>query len=104
MSINKVVVHKNRVNVIAVSLGFDASDDVITSQIRSEPDSSSPLIIEWEVGFVTDGADGEIVLSIDATDITANSGYMDIKRITAGQAVPVFDKPLEVDFRGTVTA
>jgi hypothetical protein len=100
---SKIIVHKNRVNVLSVSLGFDASGDVITSQIRSEPDTEAPLIAEWNVTFLTDGSDGECVFTIGEIDITANSGYMDIKRFSEGQALPVFDKPLEVDFRGTVT-
>jgi streptogramin lyase len=56
--------------------------------------------------FVTDGEDGELVLTLDNTiteQITANAGYMDLKRMVSGEPVPVFDKPLEVTFRGTVT-
>jgi hypothetical protein len=100
---NKIVVHKNRVNIITVSLGIDVSGDTITSEIRSEPDSDSPLIAAWDVTFDTDGADGELVLTMQEIEITANSGYMDIKRVTGGNPIPVFDRPLEVEFRGTVT-
>ncbi len=100
---NKIIVHKNRVNVITVSLGQDVSGDTITSEIRSQPDSDSPLIAAWTVTFDTDGADGELILTMDDISITANSGYMDIKRVAAGQPYPVFDRPLEVEFRGTVT-
>jgi hypothetical protein len=100
---NKIIVHKNRVNVITVSLGFDASGDTITSEIRSEPDSTSPLIAAWVVTFATDGTDGELVLTMDDIEIDANSGYMDLKRVTSGNPYAIFDKPLEVDFRGTVT-
>lgn len=100
---NKIVVHKNRVNVITVSLGINVSADTITSQIRSEPDQDAPLLAEWVVDFETDGSDGELIFSMSPIDITANSGYMDIKRVSGGQPFPVFDKPLEVDFRGTVT-
>ncbi|MET0786104.1 MAG: hypothetical protein ABWY25_05310 [Paenisporosarcina sp.] len=100
---SKVIVHKNRVNIITVSLGIDVSGDDISSEIRSEPDSTSPLIATWDVTFDTDGSDGELILTMPELEITANSGYMDIKRVTGGMAVPVFDRPLEVDFRGTVT-
>ena len=104
---SKVIVHKGRTNVVTASLGINVSADVITSEIRSEPDSTSPLIATWVVSFKTDGADGELILTLDdlhTTQIKANSGYMDIKRVTGSEPVPVFDQPLEVSFRGTVTA
>ena len=103
---NKVIVHKNRTNEVRVNLGMDVSADTITSEIRSEPDVESPLIATWTVAFVTDGTDGELLLTLDDTitaEITANSGFMDLKRISGGEPIPVFDKPLEVTFRGTVT-
>ena len=103
---NKVIVHKGRTNVITVSLGIDVSADTITSEIRSEPNSESPLIATWVVTKPTGGADGELVLTLDDNDtrqIKANSGYMDLKRVTGSEPVPVFDRPLEVTFRGTVT-
>lgn len=100
---NKIIVHKNRVNVITVSMGQDVSGDTITSEIRADPDSNSPLIAAWEVTFDTDGTDGELVLTMQDIEITANSGYMDLKRMAGGEPYPVFDRPLEVEFRGTVT-
>lgn len=103
---SKVIVHKGRTNVVTVSLGVDISNDTLTCEIRSEPNQESPLIATWQVAFKTDGIDGELVLTLDdvITDqIKAASGYMDIKRVTGGQPVPVFDEPLEVSFRGTVT-
>lgn len=103
---NKVIVHKNRTNTVRVNLGMDVSADTITSEIRSEPDSESPLIATWGVAFVTDGTDGELILTLDdsiTSEITANTGFMDLKRISGGEPIPVFDKPLEVTFRGTVT-
>jgi hypothetical protein len=104
---NKVIVHKGRTNTVRVNLGIDVSADIITSEIRSEPDVAAPLIATWTVDFVNDGTDGELLLTLDdgdTKDITANSGFMDLKRVTQGEPVPVFDTPLEVVFRGTVTA
>lgn len=104
---NKVVVHKDRTNTITVSMGQDVSLDTITSEIRAEPDVSSALIATWVVAFVTDGTDGELTLTLDNTitsQIQAARGYMDIKRVVGGEPVPVFDKPLEVEFQGSVTA
>lgn len=103
---NQVIVHKSRTNTLLVDLGVDVSADTITSEIRSEPNSDAPLLATWVVTKVDGGVNGELVLTLDNTftsQITANSGYMDIKRVTSGEPVPVFDKPLEVVFRGTVT-
>jgi hypothetical protein len=103
---NEVIVHKGRTNTIRVNLGIDVSADDLSSEIRSEPDQEAPLIATWDVSFVNDGKDGQLLLVLDdlvTGDIKANSGYMDIKRITGGEPVPVFDRPLEVTFRGTVT-
>ena len=103
---SKVIVHKGRTNIVAVSLGIDVSADIFTSEIRAEPDQESELIATWVVTKKTDGADGELVLKLDDTitaAIQATSGYMDLKRVTASEPISVFDKPLEVTFRGTVT-
>lgn len=104
---NVVQVHIGRTEYLSVDLGEDVSGDVITSQIRTEPNVYSPLIASWVVVFTTDGTDGELTLSMDevvTAQITATDGYMDIKRVTGGKAVPVFDKPLKVEFIGSVTA
>lgn len=104
---NEVVVYKGRTNVLTVSLGIDVSLDEITSEIRSEPDVSGPLLAEWDVTFATDGTDGELILTLDdlvTGQITVNSGYMDLKRVSGAEPIPVFDRPLDVVFRGSVTA
>jgi len=104
---SKIIVHKGRTNILTVSLGINVSADTFTSEIRSEPDQAAPLIATWVVSFKTTGADGELILRLDDNEtrqIKANSGYMDLKRVTGSEPVPVFDMPLEVSFRGTVTA
>lgn len=103
---NKVIVHKGRTNTLRVNLGINVQGDVFTSEIRAEPTVDSPLIATWVVSFVTNGADGELLLKLDDNEtrqIKANSGYMDLKRVTGSEPIPVFDRPLEVSFRGTVT-
>jgi hypothetical protein len=103
---NPVVVHKARTNTVIVDLGEDVSLDTFTSEIRSEPDHLSTLLMTWDVDFETDGTDGRLVLTVDdliTEQITVDSGYMDVKRVTGGQPIPMFDKPLEVIFRGVVT-
>lgn len=103
---SKVIVHKGRTNVLTVKLGIDVSADTITSEIRSEPDQGAPLIATWVVTKINGGTTGELKLTLDdvhTSQIKANSGYMDLKRISGSEPIPVFDQPLEVSFRGTVT-
>lgn len=100
---NILVIHKGRTNVVPVSLGIDVSGDTITSEIRA---SSGTLIATWEVTFDSDGTDGEIILRLDDSvtgPITYSTGQMDLKRVSSGEPYPVFDTPLEVEFRETVT-
>jgi hypothetical protein len=104
---NKVIVHKNRYNVKEVWLGFDVSADTFSSEIRAEQDHESTLIATWSVAWVTDGTDGKIRLTMDDVitgQIEVDSGFMDIKRVSGGEPLVVLDRPLEVEFRGTVTA
>lgn len=104
---NQLIVYKDRTAIVPVSLGFDVSSDAITSQIRVGKDFESDLIAEWDVTFLTDGVDGELILTLDdsvTVMITNDIGYMDLKRVTGGEPVNVFDKPLEVLFKNSVTA
>lgn len=99
-----VIVYKNRTTVITVSLGIDVSGDTITSEIRTE---SGVLIATWSVAFDSDGTNGELILTLDNTitgTISYSSGLMDIKRLSGGEPLAVFDNPIEVEFRSTVTA
>jgi outer membrane translocation and assembly module TamA len=98
-----IVVYKKRTNVITVSMGIDVSADQITSEIRTE---SGALIATWHVTFDSDGKDGELILRLDDSEtsgIEYEKGLMDIKRVTGGEPVPVFEMPLEVEFRKSVT-
>lgn len=102
----QIVVHKGRTNIVQVSLGFDVSQDIITSEIRVDKDQSSELIATWTVSFATDGIDGELLLTLDdsvTTIITKSVGFMDLKRVTGAEPVSVFDEPLEVIFNDSVT-
>lgn len=103
---NKLVVHKGRTNVVPVSLGYDVSSDTITSEIRTHKAPDADLIATWSVTFLTDGTDGELLLTLDDSvteDIDETNGYMDIKRVTSGEPLPVFDSPIEVVFETVVT-
>ena len=100
---NTLVVYKGRTNVITVSLGYDVSADTITSEIRT---AGGTLIVAWTVAFVSDGVDGELKLTLDNSVVSTvehTTGLMDLKRVSGGEPLPVFEQPLEVEFRETVT-
>lgn len=102
-----IYVDKGRTVKVPVGLGIDVSDDAFTSEIREKPNRTSDVIAEWTVTFLTDGTDGELILTLDdsiTSAITKTKGYMDIKRVTNGEPISVFSEPLEVIFRETVTA
>lgn len=103
----QLIVHKGRTVIVPVSLGYNVSNDTFVSEIRAGKTSGSDLIASWEVSFDTDGTDGEIVLKLDdavTAAIQRSSGYMDIKRVTGGEPVPVFEDVIEVIFKDTATA
>lgn len=100
---DELIVYKARTNIITVSLGIDVSADLLTSEIRTQ---SGELIAQWEVTFDNDGKDGELILRLDdsaTSGIQYDKGIMDIKRVTGGEPVPVFESPIEVVFRESVT-
>lgn len=100
---NTVVVHKGRTNILTIDLGVSVASDTITSEIRT---AGGTLIATWTVAFVTNGADGKLKLTLDnsvTSTITYSRGLMDLKRVSNGEPLPVFDRPIEVEFRDTVT-
>lgn len=102
-----ITVDRGRTKKLLVGLGYDVSDDVITSEIRLDIDPTSELIATWNVAFVTDGVDGELVLTLDdsvTSGITKTTGYMDLKRVTNGEPLSAFDEPVQVVFQDVVTA
>ena len=106
---SQITFHRHRKNQFLLDLnGIDVGGDGFVCHIRTEPNQDSPLIASLNSTFVTDGADGLVLFTLselDASQVTANSGYMDIKRTTVeGDAVVVVDQPIEVRFQGTVTA
>lgn len=103
----QVVVHKGRTTTITVKLPYDVSQDVITSQVRAGKTQDDDLLGEWAVSNLTDGEDGELVLVFDDSEsnlVDRTIGYMDLKRMSAGEPLTVFDEPLEVLFEDTITA
>lgn len=101
-----VKVYRGRTTKIGVALGIDVSADTITSQIRKEKNSDSILLAEWEVDFLSTGADGRLVLTIDDTNsnlTTHTTGFMDFKRMSGGEPIKIVDEPIPVVFVGGVT-
>ncbi len=104
---DQLVIHMNRTNVVAVGLAFDVSEDIITSEIRSDKDVSSDLLATFEVTYATDGTDGELLLILNENElenVTKTYGFMDLKRVAGDETVSVFLEPLKVFFQGVVTA
>lgn len=104
---NPVLVFKGMFTEVRVSLGYDVSNDTFASQIRVGRSQDTGLIADWICSFVTDGSDGELVLTMTpevSSLITHTQGYMDVKRVTEGRPVPVFETPLVVHFKEHVTA
>lgn len=102
----QLIVHKGRTNRVSFSLGYDVSGETFASQIRVEANQTSPLIATWNVAFLTDGTDGELVLTMDnlvSGAIVQAKGYMDVKRVSGGEPLAVHDDVLEVLFKETVT-
>lgn len=102
-----IVVHKGRTETVALGLGYDVSGDELISEIRTDKHRESTLIAAWTVSFLTDGTDGECILTMDNSvtgPITKSAGWMDVKRVSNGEPIAVFDEPLEVIFKDTVTA
>lgn len=102
-----LTIYKNRTAVIPLSLGFDVSGDTFSSEVRVAPDVSSEKIAEFVVTFDSDGTDGELILTMDNSVVdlvTRTKGYMDVKRVSNGEPFAVFSEPLEVFFKGSVTA
>lgn len=103
----ELIVHRNRTNVVPLSLGMDVSGDTITSQIRAEDRIDATLLCTWVVTFKTDGTDGEIILTLPVSAVgavTKNYGYMDLKRVSGGEPLSVFRDSLKVKFQGVVTS
>ena len=106
MSTTPIVVQIGRDTKVTVSLGFDVSADTFTSQVRVNRGQDSQLIATWTVEFITDGSDGEILLTMpkaQTENLTFLKGWMDIKRASGGEELSVFAEPVPVVFRRTVT-
>lgn len=100
-----VVVYRGRETTINLDLNMDCTGDTITSEIRSEPNRDSNLIATWDV-TVVDASTGKYKLILGATasgQVVVDSGYTDVLRVSNSKPLPVFDNPLEVIFKGTVT-
>jgi hypothetical protein len=101
----EITVYKNRTNKIRVRLGQDVSGDTFSAEIRAKASSTSDLIATWAWEFETDGTDGDLILTLDNTELDetlAKSGYTDVKRMSGGEPLPVF-APIKVVIVDTVT-
>lgn len=95
-----IVVRGNTVEV-PVSLAFNVSADTLVSSIRETEDPDSDVIAEWDISFVTDGKDGELLFTLDGdiTDaIVEDIGYMFFISLNDGDPIDIFDVPVTVEF------
>lgn len=105
--IKRITVYKKRTNTKEVWFGADYSDDELVSEIRVAADDESELIASWSIEPKTDGVDGKYIFTIDDSDLPSDipdKGYMDIKRISAGEPLAVHKGYIVVDFQEVVTA
>jgi hypothetical protein len=103
---DQIVVHRGRTVVVPVSVSYDLSGSTITSDIRKTRKASSDLIASWDVSFVTNGFDGDFLLTLlhDVTEtIVDEIGYMDIKRVIDGTPTNIIDTPIQVMFVDAIT-
>lgn len=102
--------YRGRKNKVLVGLNRNVSDSTFSSEIRVDKDPESELLATWDVNFVTDGNDGELVLTLPTSateEITKSGGFMDMKEVVSGdtaEPLSVFGEPLEVIFKNVVTA
>lgn len=109
---NEVEIWEKRTKVMALKLPWDATDDIITSQIRKGKDITTDLIAEWVVTFISydpdDGDDGAstfrmVIDDSNLQNVTVKKGYMDLKRVVGGEPYQLFDELLRVRFKEPVT-
>lgn len=101
-----IKIDRGRTEVKEFRFGYSLAGDSFKSEIRQGTRVDSKLIATWDIEFATDGSDGVLLLSLDDSitkDIPAGSGYMDIKRVTDGEPVSMFEHPLTVVIRNVVT-
>lgn len=95
-----IVVRGNTVEV-PVSLAFNVSADTLYSSIRTTEDPDSDVIAEWDISFITNGTDGELLFTLDGditADIVEDIGYMFFISINGGDPIDIFDVPVVVEF------
>lgn len=105
-ALNPIIVHRGRTASVRVNLSRNITGSTFTSQIRKTADADSELIATWTVNFATDGSDGTLILTMDnliTAGITFKNGFMDLKEIKAGEPMAVFNEPIPVIIRETVT-
>lgn len=101
-----IIVHKNRNVTVGLNLGEDVSGNTFEGVIRASKDSDSTVLATWAIGFLTDGTDGEIVLTLepeDTADIPYTIGWTDLKRIAGSESLPVFRSAVQVVFEESLT-
>lgn len=101
---SQILIRKGASKRVRVSFAHnpDVSNDVVTSKITASPRPDSKVLATWNVSYLNDGKDGEILLELDheaTRQISESEGYMNIERSVNGEKpMNVWDEPLEVSF------
>lgn len=101
-----IIVHKNRNVTVGINLGEDVSGNTFSGVIRKDKSPDSTLLATWAIEFLTDGTDGEIVLTLqpgDTATIEHTNAYTDVKRVVGSEVLPVFTQPIQVIFVDSLT-
>lgn len=104
--VDHITVWKGRSISFEFTLGHQISSDTYTSQIRRGQSVDSLLIATWNITVKPGGMNKTLIFSMDdsvTSLITANYGWMDLKRMSGGEPLPVLDNPIPVLFKNVVT-
>lgn len=105
--VDHITVVKNRSITFEFTLGHQIGTDVYTSEIRVGQSVNTPLIATWNVSVKPGGLNRTLIFSMDnsvTAPIVQSHGWMDLKRVSGGEPLPVLDYAIPVLFKDAITA
>lgn len=102
-----ITVWKRRSITFEFALAHQIGDDIYTSEIRRGQSVNTPLIATWNVSVKPGGMNKTLIFSMDdsvTSLITVNYGWMDLKRVSNGEPLPVLNYSIPVLFKDVITA
>lgn len=104
---DSIRIQKGRTVSFEFTLGHPIGDDTYTSEIREQARESSELIATWNITVKPGGNNRVLIFTLDdsvSREVIQKYGWMDLKRVSGGEPLPVLDSPILVEFREVVTA